>query len=274
MFIVRSSPGFHKVANILTNVLGAAERSPDICSNNPEAARALNVQAAKALAELTRERSIFLIYISTDYVFLGKPGDAPYESDAPPAPTNEYGQTKLDGENAVLEATKRTGLGVSLRVPVLYGSVENGKNSESAVNTLMDVLWKAQEANASVKMDDWAQRYPTNTGDVGRVCKDIAEKYLKAPAADRSKLPTILHFSSEDRLTKYQICEIFAEIMGLPVGGLVPSKEGNDPNAAAQRPYDTHLSTRGLKNLGIDVSTMDFKAWWLVKISLLSLTPY
>lgn len=247
---------------VLTNILGAAERSPDICSSNPDAARALNVNATKALANLTRERSIFLIYISTDYVFPGKPGDAPYESDASPAPTNEYGQTKLDGEKAVLESTKDTGLAVSLRVPVLYGSVDDGKNSESAVNVLMDVLWKAQDADSSIKMDDWAQRYPTNTEDVGRVCKDIAEKYLATPAAERSKLPTILQFSSEDRLTKYQICQVFAEIMGLSMDGLVANKAGNDPTATAQRPYDTHLSTRALKDLEIDVSTMDFKAWW------------
>lgn len=240
----------------------AAQRSPEICSNDPEAARALNVHAAEELAKMTRERKILLIYISTDYVFPGKPGEAPYESNAPPAPLNDYGQTKLDGERAVIGVTKHTALGVSLRVPVLYGPVENGKNSESAVNILMDVLWKAQEAGASVKMDDWAQRYPTNTEDVGRVCKDIAEKYLATPEADRSKLPTVLQFSSEDRLTKYQICEIFADIMGLPMSGIVANKEGNDPKAAAQRPYDTHLSTKDLKELGINVSTVDFKAWW------------
>ena len=243
-------------------IVGAAERSPDTCSKNPKAARALNVHATDSLANLTKDRSIFLIYISTDYVFPGNPGHAPYESDASPAPTNEYGQSKLDGENAVLEATRGTGLGISLRVPVLYGSVEDGKNSESAVNILMDVLWKAQDANASIKMDDWAQRYPTNTDDVGRVCKDIAQMYLDKSAEERNGLPSILQFSSEDRLTKYEICQILAEIMGLPMGALVANKEGSDPNASAQRPYDTHLSTRELKKLGIDVSTMDFKAWW------------
>ena len=247
---------------MLMNTTGAAERSPDICSKSPEAARALNVNATESLANLTKDRSVLLIYVSTDYVFSGKPGEAPYESNALAAPTNEYGQSKLHGERAVLEATKGTGLGISLRVPVLYGSVEDGKTSESAINILMDVLWKAQEANKSVKMDDWAQRYPTNTEDVGRVCKDIAETYLKTPAGERRNLPTILQFTSEDRLTKYEICEIFAEIMGLPMSGLVANKEGNDPNAAAQRPYDTHLSTKELQKLGIDVSTMDFKAWW------------
>lgn len=42
----------------------------------------------------------------------------------------------------------------------------------------------------------------------------------------------------------------------------VANTEGNDPNANVQRPYDCHLSSMALKDLGIDVSTMDFTGWW------------
>lgn len=104
-------------------------------------------------------------------MFPGVPGDAPYEADATPRPTNLYGETKLDGERATLDEYAKAGkkgLGVVLRVPVLYGHAETP--SESAVNVLMDTVWKAQEADANIKMDHWALRYPTNTEDVGRVC--------------------------------------------------------------------------------------------------------
>lgn len=127
--------------------------------------------ATRALAKLCAERGILLVYISTDYVFSGNEGEAPYAADAPTGPTNLYGQTKLDGEHAVLEeyeAAGRPGLGLVLRVPVLYGSAE--MPSESAVNVLLDLVWKAQEHGAKIKMDDWQLRYPTNTEDVGRVC--------------------------------------------------------------------------------------------------------
>lgn len=149
----------------------AANRFPDKVDKDPEGTRALNVLATRSLAKLCAERCILLIYISTDYVFSGKEGEAPYEADAPTGPTNLYGQTKLDGEHAVLEeyeAAGKEGLGLVLRVPVLYGSAE--MPSESAVNVLMDVVWKAQEDGPKIKMDHWAQRYPTNTEDVGRVC--------------------------------------------------------------------------------------------------------
>lgn len=96
-------------------------------------------------------------------MFPGKPGDAPYEADAKPQPTNLYGQTKLDGEHVVLEEYKKAGkpgLGVVLRVPVLYGDAE--MPAESAVNVLMDTVWKAQQDGTKIKMDHWAIRYPTN----------------------------------------------------------------------------------------------------------------
>ncbi|KAF6218949.1 hypothetical protein HO133_005493 [Letharia lupina] len=236
----------------------AANRFPDKCDANPDEARKINVEASKHLAQATSSKNILLIYISTDYVFPGRPGEAPYEAHATPEPTNLYGQTKLDGERAILQATEGTSFGVVLRVPVLYGKAEDPK--ESAVNILMDVVWKSQEKDARTKMDDWAKRYPTNIEDVARVCVDTATRYLNG---ERYRLPKILQFSSEDRFTKYEICQLFAEIMGLSLDGMVADdKAGNDPNASVQRPYDTHLSNQALKDIGIDVGTQDFKAWW------------
>lgn len=89
---------------------------------------------------------------------------------------------------------------------------------------------------------------------------DIANLYLKS--SNRDSLPTILHFSSEDKYTKYEICEQFAEIMSASLESMIANIEGNDPNSSVKRPYDCHLSTRALKDLGIDVSTQDFIGWW------------
>jgi S-adenosylmethionine synthetase len=151
---------------------GAANRFPDRCNSDPEGTRALNIEASRSLAAAASSRSIFLLYISTDYVFPGTKGDAPYEVTDTPKPPNLYGETKHDGEKAVLGEYKkagREGWGVVLRVPVLYGHAESP--SESAVNVLMDAVWKAQEKDVRVSMDHWALRYPTNTEDVGRVCQ-------------------------------------------------------------------------------------------------------
>jgi len=102
-------------------------------------------------------------------VFPGTEGQAPYEVGDTPKPTNLYGETKWEGEKAVLAEG-----GVVLRVPVLYGE---GRNEESAVNVLMDAVEKCQGEGESVKMDHWALRYPTNTEDVGRVCQGKLYSY-------------------------------------------------------------------------------------------------
>jgi len=143
---------------------------------DPEGTKALNVAATRNLAQLCAAKGVLMIYLSTDYVFSGKEGEAPYETDARPAPPNLYGQTKLDGEHALLdeyEKAGKQGLGVVLRVPVLYGHAEVPE--ESAVNVLMDSVWKAQTEGAKMKMDHWSIRYPTNTEDVARV---IAGEYF------------------------------------------------------------------------------------------------
>lgn len=181
-----------------------------------------------------------------------------------PAPTNIYGQTKLDGEAAVLQTTSPDEA-VVLRVPVLYGATDPpDNNKESAVNILMDALQKSQKE--TVEMDHYAIRYPTNTEDVGRVCADIAKLYTtKSTGTDR---PRILQFSSEDRMTKYEIVQTFAEIMGLPLDNMQADTEsGKQPTAdGTLRPYDCHLGTEELKGLGVDVSTVDFVAWWRRKV--------
>ena len=88
----------------------------------------------------------------------------------------------------------------------------------------------------------------------------MAVKYLET--VDKGSLPRVLQFSSEDKYTKYEICQVFAEIMGSSMDEIEANTEGNDPNASVQRPYDCHLSTKVLKGLGIDISTQDFVGWW------------
>ena len=71
-----------------------------------------------------------------------------------------------------------------------------------------------------------------------------------------------MQFSSEDKYTKYEICQLFGEIMGLNIDSIEANTVGNDPNASVQRPFDCHLSTKALKELGISVYAQDFVGWW------------
>lgn len=72
----------------------------------------------------------------------------------------------------------------------------------------------------------------------------------------------MLQFSSEDRHTKYEICQLLAGVLGVAIERLQPDPTGGNVPGGVQRPYDCHLSTRALKDLGIPVHTQDFTAWW------------
>jgi len=224
----------------------------------------LNVSSTRTLTSLAKAHNALLIYISTDYVFPGRPGEAPYKVTDKTSPPNVYGQTKLDGEVAVLEETKAEGAkaGVILRVPLLYGHCEQEEKNKSAVHPLIDSVLKAQDAKegeAKVQVDDYGLRFPTCTEDVGRVLEEIAELYLKGG----NDLPQILQFSGQTKYTKFEMAKIFAEILGAPTDNLVshdPTKDAQEGDT--QRPYDSHLDISVLKGLGVDVSNQDFTAWW------------
>jgi len=221
------------------------------------------------LASHTARRNILLIYISTDYVFSGRPGEAPYKPDAPTGPTNIYGQSKLDGEKSVLQETegRHDGgrvLGLALRVPLLFGkTVDENDPSIDGIHMLVKQIWEAQsikEGEAKIRTDDYALRYPTATQDVARVVFDLSKLYLETTDKE---LPRIVHFSSQQPYTRFQMAEILADILGLSIDGLErwdPSKE--EVKSDTTRPYNTQLDISGLTELGIDNSTGDFRGWW------------
>jgi hypothetical protein len=63
-------------------------------------------------------------------------------------------------------------------------------------------------------------------------------------------------------MTKWQICQTFADIMGLPLDKMMPFIPSEEPKDGTIRPYDCHLDTSALQKLGIDVGTVDFRTWW------------
>jgi dTDP-4-dehydrorhamnose reductase len=65
---------------------------------------ALNSKFPAQLASLCSERGIYLLHISTDYVFDGHNVERPYSEEDPPHPLSWYGETKMIGERLVLEA--------------------------------------------------------------------------------------------------------------------------------------------------------------------------
>jgi dTDP-4-dehydrorhamnose reductase len=87
--------------DLLINAAGLT--SVDQCETDTEIARLTNLTAPQLMAEACAQRGARFIHVSTDYVFAGD-GRTPLTEADTPAPLNEYGRTKLAGEQAVLAA--------------------------------------------------------------------------------------------------------------------------------------------------------------------------
>ena len=82
-------------------VNAAAHTAVDRAESEPELARTLNALAPGVLAQEAHRVGAWLVHYSTDYVFDGS-GDTPWLETDPTGPLNVYGQTKLEGEAAIL----------------------------------------------------------------------------------------------------------------------------------------------------------------------------
>jgi dTDP-4-dehydrorhamnose reductase len=90
------------VAEVKPNIIlnAAAYTNVDKAESEPEKARAINAIGPAVLAEEAKKINAALVHYSTDYVFDGTKCSPYVETDAT-NPLNVYGQTKLEGEQAI-----------------------------------------------------------------------------------------------------------------------------------------------------------------------------
>jgi len=100
----------------------AAYTATDRAEQEPEVCHQVNAVGTRILAQACRERSIKMLYISTDYVFDGE-GETPFAVDAPVGPLSVYGRTKYEGEVAVRELLEQYFI---VRISWVFGL--HGKN--------------------------------------------------------------------------------------------------------------------------------------------------
>jgi len=120
----------------------AAYTAVDRAEEEEALAHTINAKAPGAMAEAAAKRALPFLHISTDYVFDGS-GDAPRTPDAPTAPINAYGRTKLAGEDAVRAAK---GAHVILRTSWVFSAHGN--------NFVKTMLRLAESRDALNVVDD------------------------------------------------------------------------------------------------------------------------
>ena len=86
-------------------VNAAAHTAVDKAESEPDLARTLNALAPGVLADEAQRLGAWLVHYSTDYVFDGS-GNTPWRETDATGPLSVYGQTKLEGEQAVARCTR------------------------------------------------------------------------------------------------------------------------------------------------------------------------
>jgi len=142
----------------------AAYTAVDKAETDAYNADAINHVAVKDMAKLSKEKGLKLIHISTDYVFNGK-NYMPYKEDDATAPNGVYGQTKLDGEHAILEIAPKGA--IIIRTSWVYSTY--GANF---VKTMLRLGKERQELG--VIFDQVGT--PTYARDLAQVILDILPK--------------------------------------------------------------------------------------------------
>ncbi|MEA3252141.1 MAG: dTDP-4-dehydrorhamnose reductase [Pseudomonadota bacterium] len=81
-------------------VNAAAWTAVDAAEENQQAAQRLNAGLPKQLAEYAKANSARLVHFSSDYVYPGTGSEA-WQETSPTGPLSVYGQTKLEGDEAI-----------------------------------------------------------------------------------------------------------------------------------------------------------------------------
>lgn len=131
--------------------------------SNQGKVRAINVDGTQNMANAAKRVNAKMVYISTDYVFDGQ-GTEPWQPDCKEyAPLNVYGQTKLDGEQAVANTLEKYFI---VRIAWVFGL--NGKNF---IKTMLQV----GKNHAQVRVVNDQIGTPTYTYDLARLLADMIE---------------------------------------------------------------------------------------------------
>ena len=121
------------------------------CENQPDKAWLINAVGAQNLALAARQTGSALVYISTDYIFDGA-SQVDYDEVAHPNPLNQYGRSKLAGEQLSLYLCPRT---YALRTAWLFGH---------APNNYVERVLKTADKEGLVRMPVDQLESPTYTG--------------------------------------------------------------------------------------------------------------
>jgi dTDP-4-dehydrorhamnose reductase len=201
-------------------VNAAAWTDVDGAEEAEERATAVNGDAVATLAAACATTGAVLLQVSTDYVFAGD-AHSPYAEDAPTAPVNAYGRSKLVGEHAVARLLPSTGYVV--RTAWLYSG--HGRNF------LTTMLRLAQQQEVLTVVDDQTGQ-PTSAPALAARLVELGDGALsgRAPAG-------IYHGTAAGSTTWYGFARAIFAAAGLDPQRVRPATTADFPRPAPRPAY-------------------------------------
>lgn len=193
-----------------------------------ELVRNVNVNGTAYIAAACKKVDCKIVYLSTDYVFDGQ-GTAPWQPDCKSyKPLNVYGQSKLDGERAIVAATEKYFI---VRIAWVFGL--NGNN-------FIKTMLRIGKTHDTLRVVNDQIGTPTYTLDLARLLVDMihTEAYGYYHATNEGGYISWYDFA----------CEIFRQA-GYATQ-VVPVTTEEYGLSKAARPFNSRLDKRKLVEKG------------------------
>jgi dTDP-4-dehydrorhamnose reductase len=206
-------------------VNAAAYTDVDGCETHREEAWAVNAEGPRRLAGLCAAGKIGLLHFSTDYVFDGRQ-QRPYRPDDQTHPIQEYGRSKVAGEQAVQAHHPQA---LIVRTAWLYGA--QGRN-------FVKTILAAAATRPRLEVVDDQRGAPTLADDLA-----VTSAFLIAQG-----VTGVLHATNTGECTWYQFARRILELRGITTP-VVPITSAA-LTRPAQRPAYSVLDAGALRATG------------------------
>jgi dTDP-4-dehydrorhamnose reductase len=184
----------------------------------------VNAEAVGNLAKIAHRKNIYIIHISTDFVFDGKKETAYLETDRT-NPINAYGKSKLAGEKLLAE---NHNLYAIIRLQWTYG-----KNGNNFITKLISL--SRQRGELKVVDDQFGS--PTSTHEAAKVIREFISKKPRG----------LFHYAPAGFVSRYDMAKFVFEKLKKDTR-IVPCKSSEFP-AAAARPASSRFCCDKIQSL-------------------------
>lgn len=209
----------------------AAYTAVDKAEEDEEFCKLLNSSAPGYLAQAIEKRDGWMIQISTDYVFDGT-NNRPYIESDPVCPNSVYGRTKLEGEENVLGACRKS---MVIRTAWLYSTFGN-----NFVKTM-------------IRLGNERSEFGVIFDQIGTptYARDLATAIMVA--INKGVVPGIYHFSNEGVISWYDFTKAIHRIAGIKNCRVRPLHTEEYPTPAARPHYSVLDKTKIKQTYGIEI---------------------